>query len=189
MGEILENRKCQTCNKNFVVEKPSRLERFCGMSCASTYRNKNRPQHRMSKSPEYYTWSGMIGRCYCVTGKDYKRYGARGVTVCSRWLESFETFYKDMGPKPSSRHSLDRINNNGNYEPTNCRWATPKEQSRNRRTNRKIKIGFKEWPTLVSFVQEMKMSRKEHSRAEKRLSYGWSDEEALGEWNLYGRVI
>lgn len=84
-----------------------------------------------SQSSEYNTWQLMKHRCYDPKNNRYYRYGARGITVCQRWLNSFENFLADMGPKPSPEHSIDRINGDGNYEPSNCRWATRSEQRRN----------------------------------------------------------
>lgn len=75
----------------------------------------------------------MISRCNDKNTKAWKYYGALGVTVCERWRHSFEEFYADMGERPSAQHSIDRIDVTGNYEPDNCRWATKKEQMRNRR--------------------------------------------------------
>lgn len=85
-------------------------------------------------SPEFSAWQGMLGRC-SDHSKNFLWYGARGISVCPRWQESFENFLADMGERPSSRHSLDRINNDGNYEPSNCRWATTVEQGNNRGNN------------------------------------------------------
>jgi hypothetical protein len=81
----------------------------------------------MKKTAEYRIWNGMKSRCLNPNRKDYPRYGGRGVTVCERWLR-FENFYADMGPRPSPKHSIDRIDNDGNYEPGNCKWATLAEQ-------------------------------------------------------------
>lgn len=83
-------------------------------------------------TPVYQTWVGMIQRCTNQRGPGWKYYGGRGIKVCDRWLSSFENFLADMGEKPEGL-SLDRINNDGNYEPSNCRWATRSEQQKNRR--------------------------------------------------------
>lgn len=88
-----------------------------------------------TKSPEYVSWTNMKMRCNNPLHNRYQRYGGRGITVCERWNE-FPNFFEDMGPKPSPKHSLDRIDNSGNYEPGNCRWATVKQQNNNRSSNR-----------------------------------------------------
>lgn len=92
---------------------------------------KHGASKRGKLTTEYLSWCSMRNRCQNKSNKDYGRYGGRGITVCDRWMESFNNFFDDMGKKPSPKHSLDRINNHGNYEPSNCRWATQKEQVQN----------------------------------------------------------
>lgn len=81
-------------------------------------------------------WTNMLHRCINSTDREYKNYGGRGITVCQRWLDSFEDFAKDMGDRPTPQHSIDRIDNDGNYSPPNCRWSTKKEQNNNQRRNK-----------------------------------------------------
>src|SRR5882672_2593482 len=85
-----------------------------------------------SKTPEWSCWRAMQDRCYNKNIEQYLYYGERGITVCQRWINNFEDFLRDMGHRPTPNHSIDRINNDGNYEPSNCRWATKKEQIQNR---------------------------------------------------------
>lgn len=93
-------------------------------------------KHGASKTPEYLSWQQMKERCLNQSGKDYKRYGARGITVHPVWIDSFETFLAHIGPRPHGFKSVDRIDNAKGYEPGNVRWATPSMQARNTRTNK-----------------------------------------------------
>ena len=90
-----------------------------------------------SYKSEHGTWRSMIQRCTDETNPHYKHYGGRGITICARWLQSFANFIEDIGKKPDRSYSIERINNDGNYEPGNCRWATRSEQMLNQRRSRK----------------------------------------------------
>lgn len=90
------------------------------------------PGRNSKKSPEYSSYFGMLLRCYTKTTNGYYAYGGRGVRVCQRWVDSFEHFLLDLGPRPDG-HSLDRINPDGNYTPSNCRWASASIQATNKR--------------------------------------------------------
>jgi hypothetical protein len=98
------------------------------------------------KTVEYTAWLGMKQRCYDPNVRCFARYGGRGINVCDRWLHSFSAFLADMGRRPSPSHSLDRIDNDGDYEPGNCRWATHAEQVFNRSTNRRYTFAGKTMP-------------------------------------------
>ncbi len=103
--------------------------------------------HGGSYSSEYAIWKAMRRRCGSARCIEFKNYGGRGITVCPRWAQSFKAFQEDMGPRPSAAYTLDRINNEGNYEPGNCRWATRIEQASNTRRSRFIELNG-EWVTL-----------------------------------------
>ncbi|MCR8633506.1 AP2 domain-containing protein [Paenibacillus radicis (ex Xue et al. 2023)] len=98
---------------------------------------------RNRASSEHTIWRGMITRCTNKNRDDYDRYGGRGIRVCGRWLNSFEAFLEDMGPRPTLRHSIDRIDVNGHYDPNNCQWALPGQQARNTRMRGDNTSGFR----------------------------------------------
>lgn len=122
-------------------------------------------RHGLSGSPEYMAWSDMKSRCTNAKNKMYKHYGGRGITVCNEWMNSFKTFFKDLGPRPTDKHSIDRINNDGNYEPSNCRWVNSSVQNFNRgpssrNTSGHVGISWSEhhgkWEASIQFEGERK---------------------------------
>lgn len=132
--------------------------------------------HGLSYTPEYRAWQTMRLRCTVPTNPAYKDYGGRGIKVCARWLESPAAFVADMGPKPSPAHELDRYpNNDGDYEPGNCRWALRKDNCRNRRSSRVIECDG-EALTLIEWAERSGV------RAEtiaERLDRGWDQRAAI----------
>lgn len=129
--------KCDCGNEKEVASRYLTEGRIKSCGCKRS-RSKN-----MYLSPTYKSWISAKQRCYNQSSSQYNNYGGRGIAMCERWKNSFTAFLEDMGERPSKKHTLDRINVDGNYEPQNCRWATPIEQSNNRRNNRILEVGDK----------------------------------------------
>lgn len=127
-GKIVIVGKCN------LEDKKIKPNRSCGCY-RKEMQNTLRRTHGMRCSTEYRIWSGMKTRCYNDNNHSYKHYGNRGIVMSDKWRNSFDEFYKDMGPRPSLKHSVERRDNNGNYTKFNCYWATPAEQNLNKRTN------------------------------------------------------
>jgi hypothetical protein len=125
---------CGTIREVAGNNLPNGASKSCG--CHNEEARRSRITHGLTrrgkpKPLEYSSWSSMIQRCTKPTNTKWHNYGGRGIRVCDRWRNSFEAFLEGMGPRPSPSHSIDRIDNDSNYEPGNCRWATPKEQRAN----------------------------------------------------------
>ena len=128
------------------------------------------------KTPEYSSWHGIKARCYKPHNSRYSSYGGRGITMCDRWINSFENFLEDMGSKPTPKHSIDRIDVNGNYEPSNCRWATMEQQMLNKQnskviTYKGVTLPLKTWATKLGVRYNLLRRRI--------FVYGWDIEKAF----------
>ena len=130
--------------------------------------------HGMVGSPEYRAWQDMLNRCRNAGLSNYNDYGGRGISVCERW-KKFENFLEDMGKRPFGKYSIERVDNDGDYEPDNCKWANSKEQSRNRRTNRFLTVGDRTM-CVTDWERRLGVSK---GCIRHRLKRGWSELDAV----------
>lgn len=179
--------KCQCeCGAFVDVEKSnisSGNTRQC-KACANITRSEAHIKHGCSEPMKdvdplgyaiYTRWSAMKARCYRESDSHYKNYGGRGIKVCDRWLESYENFLADMGLPPDRNYQIDRIDNNGDYCPENCRWVSRKENARNKTTNKFI-TAFGETMTQSAWAEKTGIKRETIAM---RLKRGWDAEKAL----------
>ncbi len=160
----------------------------CGCM-TSKYTGDAKTIHGMNGSKEYFTWQKMKYRCKNSKGMDYKNYSSRGIKVCPQWVNSFETFFIDMGLAPTERHSLDRIDVNGDYTPENCRWATRSEQANNTRRNVKYEIDgelktIREWCNVFGVDYKKAVKRKVKNN-DIFYIMGITKKEGRDEWIIY----
>lgn len=121
-----------------AIHKNWKKDSFIPPSTLQNYMGELRTT-KLTDVPEYRVWSGMRLRCNSSRNPAYKDYGGRGIKICKRWETNFYLFFIDMGKRPTNKHSIERINNDGNYEPANCKWATRTEQMRNTRRTKKTR--------------------------------------------------
>jgi len=165
------------CGKTLSVLKSSLVTnktKSCGCLRKEVCKNNCKTKHRMSNTRLFYIWSGMKSRCYYKNNVAYSSYGKRNISVCKEWKDNFVSF-KDWALKNGYADNLtiDRIDNNGDYEPNNCRWATYTQQENNRSNNTKVTIG-KETYTLAEWSRKIGICSATISN---RLKSGWSDSE------------
>lgn len=172
--KVLCRCSCGTEREVSVYSLRRGVSRSCGCLALEVTRERA-TKHGLVGTPEYEAWQGMLKRCYYAKDKRFSRYGGRGITVCDRWRDSFEDFFADMGAKPSPKHSIDRIDNDGPYSLANCRWATTTEQARNRSNNHPVTHSGITL-TLTEWAERSGVTR---SALTQRLAAGWSMEEAL----------
>jgi hypothetical protein len=164
--------QCNICGIEYLPNKKD--SKYCSIKCVAES-HRRRPGFRARNKSEYGVWIGMRMRCGNPNSTSYALYGGRGIAVCDRWQASFEDFYKDMGPRPSPQHSLDRINVDGNYDPSNCRWSTKMEQCNNKRTNHLYELGG-ETRTVAAWARHYGVRQ---GLVRVRLCQGWTIGDAL----------
>ena len=146
----------------------------CGCLNLELISNRNK-SHGLSGTPEHRAWKAIKGRCYNKNNQDYRLYGERGIRVSDEWLNSFETFLADMGPRPSDKHSIERNDSDGDYCAGNCRWALAIEQANN--TSRNKLVEFRgETRTLAQWCTALQLN---YRTTITRLESGWSVEKAF----------
>lgn len=169
------------CDCGTTVEtQRGQLLRGIVRSCGCLFKEQllaRNTTHGRSSTKLFKVWQGVISRCEIQTASNYPNYGGRGISVCPRWRKSFEAFLTDMGDRPTPKHTLERVNTNGNYEPSNCRWATRLEQSLTSRRTVTLTLGG------VSAPQSYwaRASEVPHATLARRLKAGWSLDRALSE--------
>jgi hypothetical protein len=172
--------KCECGNKATVRGTELRYGRSRSCGClnsdvVSAMVTKRNTTHGLSHTPIHGIWARMIQRCHNKNSPDYEKYGGRGIAVCKRWRNSFESFYADMGARPDDDAQIDRINNNGPYSPSNCRWATRSENCSNTRRNHFITYSGKT-QTMSQWAREIGIT---HMTLWKRINRGWSIKRAV----------
>ena len=163
---------------NYIVAFGGNLKNGHTESCGCLQKeaaSKAKKTHGKTCSLEYHSWSGLKGRCLNPKNHKYPNYGGRGIKVCDRWENSFENFLADMGEKPSASHSIERVDNNGDYTPENCIWGTASQQANNKTSSvfmehNGVTLTQSQWSIKLGGSDKLVL---------KRLKRGWSKEKAL----------
>lgn len=175
--------KCD-CGNIATVRAPV-LKNGVTQSCGclmNEVRKTSGTSHGLSNTHIYHAWQSMIARCCYESSPSYKDYGARGITICDKWRNSFETFYKDMGPRPTPHHTVERRENDKGYSKENCYWATKAEQANNRRSN----ILYEYCGEVKTLKQWCDILGLQYSGVYHRIKVlGWSFENAIQPIELY----
>jgi hypothetical protein len=167
--------RCDCGTTKFVRVTHVRAGRTQSCGCLKLQRSiESHTTHGMVDAPEYTVWATMFQRCTNPNHDKFATYGGRGISVCERWF-FFENFFADMGQRPTPLHSIDRKDNDGNYEPENCRWATQKEQARNRRTSRMLNFQGRD----MTLAEVAEISGVNYDLLKKRTKMGWDAERAV----------
>jgi hypothetical protein len=183
---------CQCQCGNFTVAAAANIGKTtlsCGCFAEETARdllrgNTYKRTHNLSQSPEYRVWTKMKLRCHDPENPRYPEWGGRGIKVCIRWRDSFENFFTDMGRRPSPRHSIDRIDNDGDYKPGNCRWAFAAQQARNTRLTHWVTIDgrrlcVKDWCYFMNVPRDAVYALTRARRKTNRPPRAANSEEAV----------
>lgn len=165
--------RCDCGGETVQYPHAAKITRHCGCETKERLRNRSLT-HGQSGTKVYKAYKAMIYRCHSPTSGSFKDYGARGISVCQRWRDSFDAFIADMGERPSGA-TIERIDNDGNYEPGNCVWATRKAQQRNRRANHVIErngqsMCIAEWSEITGVP---------YSTIAGRIRRGWPEADAV----------
>lgn len=176
-----ENIDCQLPKycKGYCTKHYHRFKKWGDSNTVKTADWQNKPYingEPITNHELYHTWINMKQRCYRPNSKAYKYYGGRGIEVCPRWKSSFYHFYEDMGDRPSPKHQIDRIDNDGDYEPENCRWVIQKRQANNKRNNRLLTLDgvtktLADWSRVLGI--------KQSTLTQRLNAYNWTVEKTL----------
>jgi hypothetical protein len=185
-GNIYQEYLCSCGNKKFIIAQNVRSgnTKSCGCIIKEILGKRNVEQKdimlgsrkKVTHHVEYNAWHSMKSRCLNPSCRNYHRYGGRGIKVCEKWMYSFSDFFKDMGERPTELYSLDRVDNNGDYCPENCRWATRQEQANNTSTNVLLELDGRSM-TITEWGRETGINSSTIRYRVKKL--GWSTKRAL----------